>query len=74
MEYSKNAIKNSSIVFLFGVVSTIIGYLTRIFLSHNLTVADFGLFYSVLAIIGIISIFKDLGINTAIAKYIPELA
>src|SRR3989344_5417904 len=66
------AIKNSSIVFFFGVIGALAGYGTRIYLSHSLTLDDFGLLYSALAIVGIVNIFKDLGTNAALVRFIPE--
>ena len=69
---SGQAIKDSSIVFLFGAIAAVAGYATRIFLSRSLSVEDFGLFYSALAVIGVVNIVKDLGTNAALIRFIPE--
>lgn len=61
-----------SYVFVLGMIGTLLGYAIRIFLSHSLSVHDFGLFYSALAVVGIINIFKDLGTNTALIKFVAE--
>ena len=68
----QQAIRNSSVVFFLGVIAAVVGYATRIFLARSLSVEDFGLFYSVLAAVGAINIFKDLGINTALVRFVPE--
>lgn len=50
-----------------------IGYGFRIFLSRSLTVDEFGLFYSVVAFIATIGVFRELGLATSLVKYISEL-
>ena len=55
--YVKRAFKSSLIVFLFVVVSTIIGYALRIYLSHVLPIETFGLFYAVTAFVVLFTAF-----------------
>src|SRR3989344_4982653 len=66
--YAEKIVKGSFVIFILGIVTTIIGYLLRLYLARNLTVADFGLFYATLSFISLFWVFKDF----AIAKYIPE--
>lgn len=72
MKYIKDAVKNSYYVLAFSVIGIFIGYLLRIFLSHTLSIEDFGLFYAVSAFIGLFTLVRYLGLNQALAKFIPE--
>jgi len=72
VNYAERIAKGTATVFLISVVGLFIGYLFRMFLARNLTVEDFGLFYAILAFIGLTTLFRDLGLNQALVKYIPE--
>lgn len=54
------------------MLNTFFGFMVRILLARNLTLADFGFFYAVIAFFGLVGLLKNLGINQAIIKYIPE--
>ncbi|MBI4174443.1 MAG: hypothetical protein HY517_02260, partial [Candidatus Aenigmarchaeota archaeon] len=49
MEKIRNAVSNSYIVLSLTLLGIFFGYLLRIYLSRNLTLEDFGLFYAVSA-------------------------
>jgi len=72
MSYLKKAVFGAITVFSFSVLAAFFGYLFRLVLARNLTVEEYGLFYSVFALISLLWIFKDLGLGQALAKYIPE--
>lgn len=72
MSYAEKLFKGSAIVFVAAAAAAIIGYLLRLFIARNLSVADFGLLYSILAFVGLFSIFKDLGLGTTLAKFLAE--
>lgn len=72
MSQIKNAMKNSYFVLTLSVFSIFVGYLLRIFLSRSLSIEDFGLFYAVGAFIGLFTLIRYLGLNSALVKYIPE--
>src|SRR3989344_4937920 len=72
MSQIKNAMKNSYFVLSLSVFGIFVGYMFRIFLSRSLSIEDFGLFYAVSAFIGIFTIIRYLGLNSALVKYIPE--
>jgi len=72
MSYAKRIAKGGAIIFFMTVLASCTGYLLRLFLARNLSVSDFGLFYSVAAFISFFWLFKDLGIGQAIVKFIPE--
>ncbi|MBI4174837.1 MAG: flippase [Candidatus Aenigmarchaeota archaeon] len=72
MEKIRNAVSNSYIVLSLTLLGIFFGYLLRIYLSRNLTLEDFGLFYAVSAFIGLFTLVRYLGLNQALAKFIPE--
>jgi len=72
MNYAERIAKGSFIIFSLGILASIIGYGLRIYLARNLEVSDFGLFYAVLSFIGFFFIFKDLGVGSSLAKFLPE--
>jgi len=53
-------------------LAALFGYLVRLILARNLDPSSYGLFYSILAFIGIFSLFKDLGLGQAITILIPK--
>ena len=70
--YTKKALTNAGIVFSISIVAAFFGYLVRIFFARNLTVEEFGLFYAVIAFLGIFVIFKSLGLDSALVFFIPK--
>jgi len=64
--------KGSSVILLGGIAAAAISYILRIYLARNLSLAQFGLFYAVLAFLSFFGLFKDMGIGQALAKMIPE--
>ena len=65
-------IKNLSIVYFFMLVGAPIGYLIRIFYARSLSLNDYGLFYSIIALFGLIGILNDIGMNSALIHYLPK--
>jgi len=72
MNYGKKLIKGTALVFIMSVLAAFVGYLLRMYLARNLTIAEYGLFYAVFGFIGLFALFKDLGLGQALAKFIPE--
>ena len=72
VDYAKFAVKGAATVFAISIVSIILGYLIRLSLARNLTVEYFGLFYSVFAFLAMFGIFKSLGFDRSLIKFIPE--
>ncbi len=70
--YSKGIIKNSYFLIIVSIISIVVGYTLRIFLSKTLSIEDFGLFYAISAFLGLFALIRHLGLNQAIVKYIPE--
>lgn len=72
MNYAKYLARGSITVFLFTVLANLFNYLIRLVLSRELSVADYGLFYAIIAFISFFISFRDLGLSAAIVKFIPE--
>ncbi|MCX6709107.1 MAG: flippase [Candidatus Woesearchaeota archaeon] len=71
--YFKSTVRNSLAVFILGLISGVAGYLFRILLAHNLSVSDYGLFYSMFAFFAFFTVFVDAGLTQSVAKKIVEL-
>jgi O-antigen/teichoic acid export membrane protein len=72
LNYTKKAIRGTSIIFAMGIMSSLMAYLIRILLARNLTVAEYGFVYSVFALFGLFSVFQNMGMDQALVKYIAE--
>ncbi|MBI2523084.1 flippase [Candidatus Woesearchaeota archaeon] len=72
MSYTKLAVKGAATVFIISILAAFLGYVARFILARNLTLEEFGLFYSVFAFLGMFGVFKSLGFDRALAKFIPE--
>jgi O-antigen/teichoic acid export membrane protein len=70
--YTKIAIKGASVLFIIGLVISFLSYLFRIILAKNLSVSDYGLVFAIISFFGLFSLFKNLGIPSALAKFIAE--
>ena len=68
----KRIIKGASYFFIFSILAAIAGYGLRFILARNLSVEDFGLFYAVFSFVLFFSLFKDLGMGSALAKFVAE--
>lgn len=72
MSYATRVIKGAGIIFAFSIFSMLFGYLMRLVLARNLTVAEFGFFYSAFSLFTFFTMFKDVGMTKALVKHIPE--
>lgn len=70
--YAERVAKGTMTVFTMLFLAGLLGYILRIFMARNLSLADYGLFYSVFTVITLPMLFRDLGLNSAIVKFIPE--
>jgi O-antigen/teichoic acid export membrane protein len=67
-----DVLKASSILFILGWTSSLLGFLIRIILARKLSLEDFGLFYAGLAFVSLVGLLKNMGLNQALVKQIPE--
>jgi len=72
MSYAKKAVFGSAYTFISLIIANLAAYFTRIYLSRNLGVEDYGLFYAVFNFIIFFLFFRDMGLNTVVAKFLPE--
>ena len=61
-----------SIILLLSILSAPLGYLLRILFSRNLSVGEYGLFYSVLALFSFAASYNDLGFGYSVAYLLPK--
>src|SRR3989338_7847376 len=73
MNYAEKRAKGGTGLFIFTLVSVALGYILKLILARQMSVSDFGLFFSVLAFFGFMWSLKDIGIGTYVARKIPEL-
>ncbi len=72
MHYTNKVFKGFAIVFTTSIIASFIGYLIRVVMTRNLSVADYGLFFAIFTFFNFFAIFKDLGVSQALLKYIPD--
>lgn len=69
--YTRKLFGGVAIISLLTMFISIFGYLIRIYLAKQLSVEEYGLFYGVMAFVGFFLAFKNLGMGSAISRYIP---
>lgn len=65
-------IKKSFRIYVFHILVIPTGYISKVLVSHSLTVEEVGLFYSILGIIGLLSAYNDMGLTEALQYYLPQ--
>jgi stage V sporulation protein B len=73
-DYLKKVVLGAGILAIFSIAGSFLGYLMRFVMIANLSVSDYGLFYSSLALIGIIFLFRSLGLAQGLTYHISEFA
>jgi O-antigen/teichoic acid export membrane protein len=72
MTRERKLLFDAGLLFFFGVIASFLGYLIRMILSRQLTLEEFGLFYSVFTFVGFFIVFRDAGLSISLMKFIPE--
>lgn len=72
LSYKERMIKGASWNFLFLVLAAPIGYFVRILYANSLSKVEVGLFYAILDLISMVSIFRGLGLNNTVIYFIPK--
>lgn len=70
--YIKKLIEGSSFIFIIGILAAFIAFLTRIVLTRNLSLEEYGLFCAVFVFVSFFSFLRNLGLGASLIKYIPE--
>ena len=68
----KTLLQRLWVVYFFLFASAPITYLIRIFYARTLSIEAYGLFYSIISFLLLISIFNDFGLQSALTHYIPK--
>jgi O-antigen/teichoic acid export membrane protein len=68
----KRTTKAALIVSVAGIVVVLLSYLLRVILARTLTLADYGLFYAVFAVVQLFLFFEGFGTPTALVKFISQ--
>lgn len=71
--YLRSTIRQTVLVFIFTFLAALAAYIFRLLLARNLSVSDYGLFYSIFAFFGLFSTFVDFGLTQSMAKFIVQL-
>ncbi|MFH1439837.1 MAG: flippase [Candidatus Woesearchaeota archaeon] len=69
--YTQSVMNGLIIIISLTGLTVIFSYIFRMFIARNLTVADYGLFFSVFSLVAFFSIFRDFGFNEALVRFIP---
>ncbi len=73
MNYAERVGKGTFMIFTLTMLAAAIGYGFRIFLSRSLSIDDYGLFYSVIAVVATLGVFREFGLATSLVKHMAEL-
>ncbi|NOZ81505.1 MAG: flippase [DPANN group archaeon] len=69
---TKKAVWGTVIVLVMGLFSSFLAYLLRLLLARQLTPAEYGLVYAIIAFFGMFALFQYMGLGEASVKYIAE--
>ncbi len=69
---TSRVVKGSSIIILFTVLLSPLGYFIRILYSQSLSIELFGLFYAVLNFFTLITTYNDLGFGYSLTFFLPK--
>jgi O-antigen/teichoic acid export membrane protein len=72
MGRGQKLVSDAFLVFVIGILANVIGYFIRMILSRQLTLQEFGIFYSVFTFILFFSMFRDFGLSQSLSKFIPQ--
>ncbi|MCK9272076.1 oligosaccharide flippase family protein [Candidatus Gracilibacteria bacterium] len=65
-------IKRGFWLYLFSFVVGPIGYIIKIILSHDLSVEEIGILYGIVSLIGLLTVYHDLGLTEALNFFLPK--
>lgn len=72
VNYTKKAFRGTVIMFVFFIASALLAYGFRLLLARKLSLEDFGLFFSLIAFFGFLSLFRDFGLSQSIYYFLPR--
>lgn len=65
-------IKKGFWLYLFSFLVGPLGYVVKIILSGDLSVDEIGLLYGVLSLVGLLSVYHDLGLTESLNFFLPK--
>lgn len=71
-DYARRFVRGGTTLFVGLVGATVFALALRMFLARALTKEDFGLFYGMLALVSMFTLFRGFGVSPALVKFIPE--
>ena len=71
-EHIRKAARDSIIIFVLMLITGLMGYFIRITLAKNLTVGEYGLFFSIFTLFSFLSLFVDLGLSQGTINKLVE--
>lgn len=70
--YTKRAVFSTSLLLGMTVLASAVAYVTRVILARSLHPAEYGLFYAVFTFVSFFLFIKELGLGSALVKFIPQ--
>jgi len=70
--YTRKAVVGVVSLFVMYAFSLLFGFAFRVLLARELTVGEYGLYYSLMSFFSIVFLFRDLGLYTSLVKFLPE--
>jgi stage V sporulation protein B len=70
--YARRVARGSIIYLTALIAAQFVAFLLFLLLARDLGAEGYGLLYAVIGLFSYLSFFRDFGLNTALAKYIPE--
>ena len=71
-KYSKKLAKGTFTIFVFTILSGVVGYLIKIILARSTSPTEVGLFFSVLSFISFFIFLRDFGLSDSLIFFIPK--
>ena len=71
-DYAKYMARGSAITFVVMVATAMVVFGLRVLLARSLSPEDYGLLFSIIALVSFFSVFRHLGLDIAVAKFLPE--
>jgi O-antigen/teichoic acid export membrane protein len=72
LNYTKQIFKGTAVILISSILTALLGYFFRVYAARAFTQYEYGLFFSVFALITSIIPLKDLGFGITITRYLPE--
>lgn len=69
--YTKRVVTSLIIVFILTGFTSFFAYLFRIVMARNLTITEYGMFYSIISLLGVFTVIRDFGYSDSLSRFIP---